>query len=706
MIHSRALLILISAGAVFCASPWPPSALAAAAAAAAALPAPERLSLLYGIGGWPWRSYVGVANGSTRVGAVPLFLEDGPQGVADGVLNVTAFPCALAVAATFDRSAARAFGVAMGAEQHAKGANVLLGPDVNLARVPWGGRVFESFGEDPVLAAAIGAAVISGIQSQNVSAVVKHLAENAFDANVQNVSMNVNRRAHKQLYMHAFCAAVDAGVGFAMGAYNRVNGTHSCENSALIADLKQGCGFAGALMSDWFATHSGLKSALSGLDIEFPGTQGYFNATLAAAWAAGELPDSRLDDMVARLLLPRIVLGLNADPPSADRNLTAPATNAEHATLARDLALNGTVLLRNEHTVGSICPLLPLNASVLRSIVVLGDNDTVTSGSSGAVIPPYVVTAAQGLAEALPGARVVYADGRDAAAAAALAAAADVAVVVVATSNVESTDRTNLTGWPLWQDALVASVAAAQPATIVVVRAPGAVAPTWLSAVPALLFECMPGQETGASLAALILGKANPSGRLPVSFPANVNGTWLSASPGLPPDARRYPGTDRGRGFPEADFAEELAMGYRYYDSVSGAPAPLYSFGFGLSYANFTLGPLALEGNNAEVSPIKSIRVRARITHEGGPAGATVAQLYARYPAVCNEPLRLIAFEKVFLTPNTDADVYFEVSAADLQVFDVVPDAFVLCSGSFTLLLGASASDFRASVGIVVTSTI
>lgn len=292
------------------ASPWPPSALAAAAAAAAALSASERLALLYGIGGWnnhpnpyPWKTYVGVANGSIRTGMISLFTEDGPQGVADGVLNVTAFPCALAVAATFDRSAALAFGIAMGAEQHAKGTNVLLGPDVNLARVPWGGRVFESYGEDPVLAAVIAASVITGIQSQNVSAVVKHLAENAFDAAVQNVSMNVNRRTHKQLYMHAFCAAVDAGVGYAMCAYNRNNGTHACENPALIADLKVGCGFAGGLMSDWFATHSGLPAALAGLDLEMPGTQGYFNETLAAAWAAGELPDSRLDDMVRFCLL-------------------------------------------------------------------------------------------------------------------------------------------------------------------------------------------------------------------------------------------------------------------------------------------------------------------------------------------------------------------------------------------------------------------
>ena len=162
-----------------------------------------------------------------------------------------------------------------------------------------------------------------------------------------------------------------------------------------------------------------------------------------------------------------------------------------------------------------------------------------------------------------------------------------------------------------------------------------------------------------------------------------------------------YPGTDRGNGFPEADFAEELEMGYRYYDAVSNAPAPLFSFGFGLSYANFTLGPLTIEGNG-EVSPTNSTRVHAYITHDSGPAGATVAQLYARYPSQCKELLRLITFEKIFLIPGEDADIVFEVSAADIKVFDVISDTFMLCSGTYTLLLGASASDFRAS-NIVVT---
>jgi beta-glucosidase len=691
--------LLLAARAARGASPWPPAASAAARAQVAQLSRAEKLALVAGVGGWPAAGYVGVAVGAPRVGAAPLALEDGPQGVADGVRGATAFPCALAVAATWDAGAALAFGAALGAEQHAKGANVLLGPDVNLARVPWGGRVFEAFGEDPALAGAIASAVVRGAQAANVSAVVKHLAENAFDAAVANVSMNVGRRAHKQLYMHAFCAAVDAGVGYAMCAYNRVNGTHACENAPLIADLKGaaggGCGFAGALMSDWFATHSSLPAALAGLDLDMPGTDGWFNAS-----ALDLLPAARLDDMALRLLLPRAALELNADYPGAPgRNLSAPATSAAHAALARSLAQSATVLLRNDGA------LLPLSAAALHNVAVFGDNDTVVSGSSGRVLPPYVVTAAEGLARALPGARVTYADGRDAAAAAAAAAAADVAVVVVATSNIESADRAGL-DLPAWQDALVAAVVAAQPRTVVVVRAPGAVAPPWLArgggggGPRAVLFEAMPGQESGNSIAALMLGVANPAGRLPISFPANVNDTWLSAVDGGPVDARRYPGTDRGRGFPEADFAEGLEMGYRYYDAKRRKP--LFEFGFGLSYANFTLGDLRVAGG---VGPGGArAAVRARVAHAGGPRGAAVAQLYARYPRACDEPLRLVAFARVELEPGAAADVALDVGEAELRVFDVRADAFALCAGAYELLLGASAADFRDSAALAVSA--
>jgi beta-glucosidase len=581
------------------------------------------------------------------------------------------------------------YGAAMGREQWLKGTNVMLGPGVNLARVPWCGRNFEYQGEDPLLASRMIAAEIEGIQSNNISACVKHYVFNSQEFDRSGQSANVPDRAAKELYYKPFHSAVDAGVGSAMCSYNRANGTWACENANTLNELKTVAGFEGWVMSDWGATHSTEAAANNGLDQQMP-DDGFFGAPLRAAVAAGSVPQSRIDDMVLRMLTPMFALGLMADPPTPDRNLSAPALTAAHNALSRALAMRSITLLKNEGN------LLPVNPAALASVVVLGDASTVHGDGSGGVVTPYVITPAQGLFALIntgswavptsgppgvcavedntdyfqdnspsvfaasaadcctacsntPGCNswtwdkgttcwlkpnadgrransavmsgnvtthptppptpkgavnVTYYAGQDAAGAAAACAGASLCVMVVATKSSEGGDRGDLS-LPTWQDAMAAAVVAANPNTVVVARCPGACFMPWRDAARAILFELMPGQESGNSVAATILGANNPSGRLPVSFPATMVDTWL----GNPVNPLQYPGTDRGRGFPESDYTEGLFMGYKWYDAQN--ISPLWPFGFGLSYSTFTYSQLAVFVSSAP-NPPKNRNQRAQ----------------------------------------------------------------------------------------------
>jgi beta-glucosidase len=290
---------------------------------------------------------------------------------------------------------------------------------------------------------------------------------------------------------------------------------------------------------------------------------------------------------------------------------------------------------------------------------------------------------------------VTYYAGQDAAGAAAACAGASLCVMVVATKSSEGSDRGDL-ALPAWQDAMAAAVIAANPATVVVARCPGACFMPWRDAARAILFELMPGQESGNSVAATILGLNNPSGRLPVSFPAAMNDTWL----GSPVNPAQYPGTDRGRGFPESDYTEELLMGYRWYDAQ--AIAPLWPFGHGLSYSSFTYSQLVVAG---ALSPATATAVYATVCNTAGPAGAEVAQLYLGFPAAANEPPKLLkGFQKTPLEPGECAGVGFPLTAADVQIWDVVAQQWTIVPGTYTVMVGSGSRDIRLTGQLTVTA--
>jgi len=359
------------------------------------------------------------------------------------------------------------------------------------------------------------------------------------------------------------------------------------------------------------------------------------------------------------------------------------------------VAANSAVLLKN-------AGLLPLDPAYIRTVAVFGDETTVTGIGSGSVYPPYIITPTQGLQAAFPSANVTYCgnDTTSPAIVTACAASADVAVVVLGITASEGSDRDSL-DFPDAANALVTTVLAANPKTVVNTRCPGPCLMPWLGAAPAVLFSGLPGQEAGNALADnLIKGGVTPSGKLILSFPTSMNNTWLSTTPGGPINPEQYPGTDRGRGFPETDFTEGLYYGYKWFDQNS--IQPLFPFGFGLSYTSFSYSNLTV---NSTPAPAASATVSLTVTNTGVYPGAEVVQVYVAFPPAANEPPQLLkGFAKTaVLAPNGGSQlVTVSLSTRSFSVFDVVTDDWTVIPGQYILYVSASSRDVRLQAKITL----
>jgi len=368
----------------------------------------EKIQLVHGAGGTPYAGYVPAI---PRLCIPALKLHDGPGGVADGLTGVTQLPAPVAVAASWDTSLAYLYGAVVGAEEWGKGANVNLGPTVNIVRDPRWGRAFETYGEDPYLAGRIAVAEIRGVQAQGVMAQVKHWAAYNQETfrNTPADDVVVARRALREIYMPQFEAAVEeGGASSVMCAYSTINGAWACQDGfTLRAVLRSAWRFPGFVTSDWGATHSTVASADSGLDMQMPDSS-RFGPALKDSVQAGLVSVARLNEMVRRILTQEFRFHLfdreQAGTPSAV------VTTPEHAAVARNVAEQGTVLLKN---AGG---LLPLDAGRVHAIAVIGPSagrDAMTGGGgSAAVVAPYVVTPFDAIARrAGSGVTVRYAEG-------------------------------------------------------------------------------------------------------------------------------------------------------------------------------------------------------------------------------------------------------------------------------------------------------
>jgi len=378
------------------AQPWMDPALPAdrrAGLLLAAMTLDEKIAMIHG-GSAGSGGYVGHVPAIPHLGIPALNLQDGPAGVAGGALSVTAFPAPISIAASWDTALMEQYGVAMAEEERGKGANIQLGPMMNIDRVPQAGRNFEGYGEDPYLSAKMAAASVRGIQSTGVIATAKHFIDNDQETRRMTISSEIDIRTQHEIYLPPFKASVDAGVGAIMCSYNLVNGIYACENPDTQNTILKGeLGFSGWIMSDWGGTHSSIESALGGLDMEMPG--GVHYVQLKSAIEAGQVPLSRVDDMVLRILTPMFRLGLFDHAPTGTYGMDA-QTDA-HKKFARQAAAQSIVLLKNDQNV------LPLDAAWIHSIAVFGpaadEEPVIVGGGSGRVAPPYTISPLKGITD-------------------------------------------------------------------------------------------------------------------------------------------------------------------------------------------------------------------------------------------------------------------------------------------------------------------
>jgi len=628
-----------------------------------------------------------------RLGIPSIWLADGPTGVRKAPestviglgdsLPATCFPTASALAATWDVDLAAEVGRAIGAEAQAQGVQILLGPGVNLKRSPLCGRNFEYFSEDPVLSGELAAAFIAGVQSQGVGTSLKHLAANESETGRMYGDSVVDERALRELTLRPFEIAIAKGKPWTvMAAYNRLNGVFCCEHRWLLHDiLEEEWGYRGIVVSDWFAVDDRVAGIDAGLHLQMPA--GPTADGIVAAVEEGRLDPARLDEVVGALL--RVIF--RAD---AARRPGTTVDLAAHHRLARRAGADAVVLLRNDG------PLLPLGSETGGTIALLGamaKTPRFQGSGSSRVVATRVENLHDELAALLGNPDgVAYAAGYEAegetvdpallAEARAVAAGAAAAVVVVglpAAHEAEGSDRPHL-GLPPAHDALVESVLAVQPRTVVVILAGTSVAMPWAGRAPAIVHGWLGGQGGGGAIADILLGRVNPSGKLPETFPVRLEDS---------PAFLTFPHDGTGR----TPFAEGLFAGYRWYDARG--ITPLFPFGHGLSYTSFAYDDLVVEP--ATFGPKDGVSVSLHVRNTGDRAGQEVVQLYLheRQRRLPRPPRELKAFAKVALGPGESRAVRFRLAERDFAVYDPRLGDWTTNDGVFDLLIGASSRDIR-----------
>jgi beta-glucosidase len=643
----------------------------------------QKISLVHGAGG----GYVGNTPANPALCIPALGLEDGPAGVGENLGGVTQLPAPVAAAATWDVDAETQYGRLVGSEEAGKGANVNLGPTVNIVRDPRWGRAFESLSEDPYLAGQLGAAEIRGVQGTGVMAQIKHLGVYNQETNRNSPSDNavIDTRTLQEIYLPQFQAGTQQGAASsAMCSYSYVNGTDACQNPTLLNNaLKTEFGFPGFVTSDWGGTHATAAAVNSGLDQEMPGGDFLGNA-LQTAVQNGQVSQATVDTMVSRILTEMFTFGLFDNPHTGGTGVTV--TSTAHKTAARQIAAEGTVLLRNNNA-------LPLNTSSVHSIAVIGADASTSpqtvGGGSAAVTSSGTVTPLQGItSRAGSGVSVQFAAGNTSSTigqAVTLAQNSSVAIVFANYNESEGSDIANI-DLPGVQNQLITQVAAANPNTIVVLNTGSAVTMPWVNNVAGILEAWYPGQEDGNAIASVLFGDTNPSGKLPVSFPRSLSDVPAHTQ-------AQWPGSNGN-----VQYSEGIQVGYRWYQAQN--IAPLFPFGFGLSYTSFAFSNLQVGALDAH----GRATVTATLTNTGSRAGAEVAQLYVGDPASTGEPpLQLKGFTRVTLQPGASTTVSFPVTLHDLAFWN--NNGWTTALGSYRIAVGDTSANPQLSGTLTVSST-
>lgn len=655
----------------------------------------EKASLCSGLDNWHTK-------GVERLGIPSVMVTDGPHGLRKqrassdhlGLFDsvpATCFPSAAGVASSWNRDLIYQMGEALGRECQAENVAVLLGPGANIKRSPLCGRNFEYFSEDPYLSTEMATHHIRGVQSQGVGTSLKHFAANNQEHRRMTSDSVVDERTLREIYLASFEGAVkQAQPWTVMCSYNKVNGGFASENETLLTDiLKKEWGHEGFVISDWGAVNERAKALAAGMELEMPSSHGEGDAKIVEAVRNGELSENKLDAAVERLLT---VIFKTVD----QRNPDAAFDQAEHHRLAREVAQESMVLLKNEGG------LLPLARS--GHVAVIGElaKEPRYQGSGSSKIRPTRLDDILEEMEASAGdAKIHYASGyklneessdpqllQDALA---LASEASVAVVFAGLPNryeSEGFDRKHLRIPPNQVD-LIEAVAKVQPNLVVVLSNGAPVEMPWLGEAKAVLEAYLGGQALGGAIADILFGDANPSGKLAETFPVELSDN---------PSYLFFPGEgDR------VEYREGLFVGYRYYDSKK--LAPLFPFGHGLSYTTFEYSNLTVDKKRLEDT--EKLTVSVNVKNTGTRQGKEIVQLYVHdmESSVIRPEQELKGFDKVELAPGEVKTITFDLDHRSFAYYDVELKDWVVESGEFEIRIGKSSRDIVLTEIVEVQST-
>lgn len=671
------------------------------------------------------------SEGVPRLGIPEIRMSDGPHGVRAEINwndwgysnwtndSITAFPALTALAATWNPEMSAIYGKSIGEEARYRDKNVMLGPGVNIYRTPLNGRNFEYMGEDPYLSGEMVVPYIQELQKNGVAACVKHFAFNNQERWRGSINVVLSDRALYEIYLPAFKkAVVDGGAWSIMGAYNQVWDEHCCHNSRLLNDILRGeWGFDGAVITDWGGAHDTKQAALNGLDIEMgtwtngltsesksPYSDYYLANPYLNMIRSGEVPESTVDDKARNILRLIFRTAMNPDRPFGS------ATSPEHYAAAKRIGDEAIVLLKNNG-------ILPLDPAKYKKVLVVGENAVRflnEGGGSSELKVKDMFTPLDALRNTY-GNGVTYAEGYrsgramyeredritqntlDSLRNQAVAMAKDADAVIYigglnknAFQDCESTDRREY-NLPWGQDKIIEELVAVNPNVIVANVTGNAYAMPWLDKVPAVIQSWYLGTMIGPSMADVISGKTNPSGKLPFSFPKRLEDNGAHSF-----GAESYPGIEREGKSPQQQYLEDILVGYRWHDTKK-IPA-MFPFGHGLSYTTFEYDKASLSSNLMEGD--KSITVTVPVTNIGKVAGKEVVQLYiADEKSSLPRPLKeLKGFKKVELNPSQTKVVKFEITPDDLKFFDDKAHEWIAEPGKFKVYIGSSSTDIKSTL--------
>ncbi len=671
------------------------------------------------------------SKGVARLGIPEVWTSDGPHGIREEVFwdewsgaqwtddSCTAFPALTCLAASFNPELSMLYGNSIGEEARYRNKTMLLGPGVNIYRTPLNGRNFEYMGEDPYLASRMVVPYVQGVQANGVAACVKHFALNNQEEWRGHINVNVSDRALYEIYLPAFKAAVQEGGAWSiMGSYNQFRGEHCCHNDLLLNKiLKKDWGFDGLVISDWGGVHNTDQAVNNGLDIEmgtytnglttsghFPYSDYYLADPFLKGINDGKYDMAVLDDKARRIL--RLIFRTTMSVNRPFGRFVSP----EHSEAARKIAREGIVLLKNNEEF------FPVPVGKYQKIAVIGENASrslVIGGGSSSLKVAYEVSPLQGLKDKYGDEHIIYSLGyasgpslygreepskldADSLMAAAIEVAKDADIVLYIGGlnknhfqDCEGGDRKFL-DLPFGQDKLIDELLKVNKNTAVVLLSGNAVAMPWVDNVPAIMQGWYLGSEAGNALADVISGDVNPSGKLPFSFPKKLedNGAHFFGELSYPGDSI------------DQYYKEDILVGYRWFDTKK--IAPLFPFGYGLSYTSFAWSKPSVD--RSEVKADGTVKVSFTLTNTGKIDGAETAQLYVSKSksAVDRAAKELKAFEKVFLKAGESQIVTVEVPISSFAFYNEAKSGWEVEPGSYSLLLGSSSRDIIGNVDVNV----